>query len=403
MTTQRFLRAAARLMPCLCAAGLALASPPAGAAEFESCLSRLRAAAEDKGVSSAIFDRATQGLQPDMDLLKLETNQPEYKLPIWHYLSGLVDDERVTEGQAKMQENARSLALAQSRFNVDKYAIAAVWGVESNFGTGLGKKPLVQSLATLACYGRRPGYFRGEFIATLKIIQRGDIAPEHLVGSWAGAFGQTQFMPSTFLRTAVDLDGDGRRDVVDSTADALGSTANYLKKSGWVAGQPWGYEVRLPDGYRGPSGRTGKHPVSFWEGKGIRKLDGGELTGGSAGLLMPAGPRGPAFLVTKNFDAIYAYNAAESYALAIAILSDRMRGRPGIQMPWPTNDRGLSRAERKEVQAMLAQRGYDVGGAPDGNIGTKSREALKDYQAKAGMPATGVAGGLVYDSLRSGR
>jgi lytic murein transglycosylase len=388
----------------LCA-GLALAALAAfpARADFRECLAGLRTAALHEHVSGETFDSVTSGLEPDMDLLKFETSQPEFKIPIWHYLAGLVDDERTAEGEAKMRQWAKALALAEERFGVDRHVIAAVWGVESNFGDGMGKRPLVQSLSTLACFGRRQAYFRGEFIATLKIIQHGDIAADHLVGSWAGAFGQTQFMPSTFLRTAVDLDGDGRRDVVDSTPDALGSTANYLKRSGWNSSLPWGFEVKLPDGYHGPSGRTNKHPMSFWIAQGIRRVDGGSLGEGTAGLLLMAGSRGPAFLVTHNFDAIYAYNAAESYALAISLLSDRLRGKGPIETPWPTNDRGLSRAERKEVQTLLVQRGYDVGGTPDGNIGTKSREALLAYQAKVGLEQTGIAGGLVLEALRAGR
>jgi lytic murein transglycosylase len=390
----------------LLCAGLAaaiLAAVLPARADFRGCLADLRAAALREHVSGATFDSATAGLEPDMDLLKFETAQPEFKIPIWHYLAGLVDDERVADGKAKMRQWAEALARAEERFGVDRYVIAAVWGVESNFGEGMGKRPLVQSLSTLACFGRRQAYFRGEFIATLKILDHGDVAADHLVGSWAGAFGQTQFMPSTFLRMAVDLDGDGRRDIVDSTPDALGSTANYLKRSGWSRTSPWGFEVKLPEGYHGPSGRTNKHPMSFWAARGIRRIDGGSLGEGSAGLLLMAGPTGPAFLVTHNFDAIYAYNAAESYALAISLLSDRLRGKGPIQTPWPTNDRGLSRVERKEVQTLLMQRGYDIGGTPDGNIGTKSREALLDYQAKAGLEQTGIAGGLVLDALRAGR
>ncbi|MBV9635664.1 MAG: lytic murein transglycosylase [Methylobacteriaceae bacterium] len=372
-------------------------------ADFRSCLASLRSDALGKGISAATFDTATSGLEPDMDILKFEENQPEFKIPIWHYLAGLVDDERVADGKAKMRQWSQALATAEERFGVDRYAIAAVWGVESNFGEATGKRPLVQSLATLACFGQRAAYFRGEFFATLKIIERGDVPADRLVGSWAGAFGQTQFMPSTFLRMAVDLDGDGKRDVVDSVPDALGSTANYLHKSGWTAGVPWGFEVKLPADYGGPSGRTNKHPMSFWAQRGIRRIDGGGLGEGSAGLLLPAGAKGPAFLVTRNFDAIYAYNAAESYALAISTLSDRLRGGPGIATPWPTNDRGLSRAERKEVQTLLAQRGYDIGGAPDGNVGTKTREAILEYQSRVGLDRTGLAGGIVFDALRAGR
>jgi lytic murein transglycosylase len=328
--------------------------------------------------------------------------QPEFTTPVWDYVAGLVDEERVEEGRAMMQKHTSALHAAQSRYGVDPATVVAVWGVESDFGKARGKMPLVQALSTGACLApRRNAFFKGELIATLQIIQRGDVRPERLFGSWAGAFGHTQFMPSTFLGTAVDLDGDGRRNIASSAADSLGSTANYLRKSGWRSGEAWGFEVRLPEGYSGPSGRTHKQPMSYWESHGITRLDGGGLGGGSAGLMLPAGRNGPAFLVTKNFDAIYAYNAAESYALAICVLSDRLRGRPGIQTPWPTDDPGLSRAERRELQSLLIRAGYDVGD-PDGVIGTKTKEAIADYQGRVGLQRNGRASLKVLKALRGG-
>jgi lytic murein transglycosylase len=300
-----------------------------------------------------------------------------------------------------MSRAGSALATAEARFGVDRYVIAGVWGVESNFGKDIGGRPLVQSLATLSCVpNRRQGYFRGEFFATLQIIDRGDVAANRLNGSWAGAFGHTQFMPSTFLRLAVDLDGDGRRDVVDSIPDALGSTANFLKKAGWVTGLPWGYEVRLPSGYGGASGRGNKRPLSAWAAAGITRIDGRPLSGDyNAGLLLPAGANGPAFLVTRNFDALYSYNAAESYGLAIAILSERLRGNPGIRTAWPTDDPPLSRAERRELQRLLAARGHDVG-EPDGKIGQKTRDAVKEVEKAIGLPPRGRPGGKVLAALR---
>ncbi|MBI3274384.1 MAG: lytic murein transglycosylase, partial [Methylocystis sp.] len=328
--------------------------------------------------------------------------QPEFVTPIWDYLAGLVDDERVEEGRAMLHAYANALQAAERRFGVDPATVVAVWGVESDFGKNFGKRPVVQSLATLACQApRRNDYFRGEFIAAMKILQSGDIAPQEFVGSWAGAFGHTQFMPSTFLATAVDLDGDGRRNIASSAVDALGSTANYLRKSGWRHGLRWGFEVRLPEGYAGPSGRTNRQPMSAWAARGITRLDGASLGEGSAALLLPAGRHGPAFLVTRNFDAIYAYNAAESYALAISVLSDRLRGLPGIRTPWPTDDPGLSRAERRELQALLARRGYDVG-EPDGVIGAKTKEAIADFQGRAGLARNGRASKKTLDAARGG-
>ena len=377
-----------------------LLAPPA-LADFRSCLAGLKGEAAAKGVSGATYDAATSGVQPDMKILELMDNQPEFKTPIWDYLGFLVDEERVEEGRAAMSRAGSALATAEARFGVDKYVIAGVWGVESNFGKDIGGRPLVQSLATLSCVpNRRQGYFRGEFFATLQIIERGDVAANRLNGSWAGAFGHTQFMPSTFLRLAVDLDGDGRRDVVDSVPDALGSTANFLKKAGWVTGLPWGYEVRLPSGYGGTSGRGNKRPLSAWAAAGITRIDGRPLSGDyNAGLLLPAGANGPAFLVTRNFDALYSYNAAESYGLAIAILSERLRGNPGIRTAWPTDDPPLSRAERRELQRLLAARGYDVG-EPDGKIGQKTRDAVKEIEKAMGMPLRGRPGGKVLAALR---
>jgi lytic murein transglycosylase len=277
----------------------------------------------------------------------------------------------------------------------------AVWGVESDFGRVMGTRPLVRSLATVACYGSRQRFFRSELVDTLRIVQSGDFSADMLTGSWAGAFGQTQFMPSTYLRLAVDFDGDGRRDIVASVPDALASTANYLKRAGWMSGAPWGYEVKLPANYSGPSGRREKRSVAQWNALGIRRLDGSVLAdAGTAALLLPAGAQGPAFVVFKNFDAIYSYNAAESYALAIAHLSDRLRGAGPWATPWPTDDPGLSRDERLEVQQQLLALGYDIGAA-DGMIGSKTRAAIRDYQTAQKMPADGRAGQRLLQRLRA--
>jgi lytic murein transglycosylase len=373
-------------------------------ADFESCKAHIKAQAAAQGVSGATLARALDDLEPNDAPTFLDV-QPEFSTPIWDYIAGLVDEERVSEGQAAFAANRQAALAAQHRFGVDAAAVVAVWGVESNFGQNFGARPVIQSLASLACLGsRRNDYFRGELIAALKIVDRGDVKPEEFTGSWAGAFGNTQFMPSTFLRLAVDMDGDGRRDVVGSVADALGSTANFLRSSGWVSGLPWGVEVALPENYRGPSGRGAKQPLSVWAKRGLTHVDGSALSGaGAFGLLLPAGPRGPAFLVSRNFDAFYSYNAAESYALAIALLSDRLKGKPGLQTPWPTDDPGLSRAERREVQARLEQHGYDVGGKHDGVMGTKTREAIKAYESGLGMKPDGRAGQKVLEFLRAGR
>ena len=381
---------------CTASAALALASP--ARADFSSCVGSLRADGARAGVSRATLDAAFSGLEPDMKVLEFEKQQPEFKTPIWDYVDGLVDEERVADGKAAMAANAHALARAEETYGVSRYMLAAIWGVESNFGAEMGKRPLVQSLSTLACYGARPAYFRAELTAALKIIDRGDIPVEKLAGSWAGAFGQTQFMPSSYLRLAV-AGGDGRRDIVDSADDALSSTANYFVKSGWRSGIPWGFEVKVPPGYSGPSGRKAKQPMSVWAARGIARIDGRPLGEGEAGLLLPAGPAGPAFLVTRNFDVVYSYNAAESYSLAACVLADRLAGGAGIVTPWPTDDPGLSRIERRELQRLLTKKGYDIG-EPDGAIGTKTKEAIADFEQKQGMPVNGRASAKVLEALR---
>lgn len=377
---------------------------PAQAQSFAGCLAGIRTEAAKQGVSPALFDRIMEGVTPDPKILELMGNQPEFRTPIWDYLATLVDEEKVAQGRAMLRQWSGALASAEQKYGVDRHTIVAVWGVESDFGGISGKWSLPQSLSTLACTApRRRDYFRGELISALRIVARGDIAAEKLTGSWAGAFGHTQFMPSTYLRLGVDGDGDGRRDLVTSIPDALHSTANFMRRAGWVTGASWGYEVRLPSGYSGPSGRKAKQPVSAWAGRGITRIEGGALTGsGSAGLLLPAGKDGPAFLVFKNYDAAFAYNGADSYALAISLLSDRLRGRPGIRTAWPTDDRGLSRAERRDLQKLLLARGYAIG-EPDGAIGPLTRQAIRDFEAKAGLPPVGRAGGRVYEALRGGR
>ena len=375
-------------------------------AEFASCLARLQPAAQRSGVSADSFVSYTRGVQADFGLLDKLNYQPEFRLPIWDYLAGLVDDERVADGNAALARYADILQRIQATYGVDPATVVAVWGVESNYGRITGKYPLVQALGTLSCFGRRQSYFQGEFFAALRILQRGDIAPERLYGSWAGAFGHTQFMPATYERLAVDFDGDGRRDLVDNSADALASTANFLRKGGWQSGLPWGVEVRLPNGFDASlAGRTRKRSVGEWMASGLTLADGRPLSasglaaGERAGLLLLAGVHGPAFVTTRNFDVIYGYNAAESYGLAIAHLSDRLRGGPPFATPWPTDDPGLSRAERRELQNLLAARGHDIGEI-DGMLGDKSRVAIREEQARRGQPVSGRGGQKLLQALR---
>lgn len=373
-----------------------------------TCLPELRARAVDAKLPAARFDALMAGVEPDASVLALLDAQPEFVTPIWDYLAALVDDARVEDGRRLMAEHADLLTRIQAEYGVEPAYVVAVWGVESDFGGDGGSRELRSSLLALSCAGRRQAFFRSELIHLLKLIDSGDLEPSAerpLTGSWAGAFGQTQFMPSTYARIAVDFDGDGRRDLVDSVDDALASTAHYLKRSGWRSGQAWGFEVELPEGFRPGGGRKATAEVSTWQARGLRRTDGGALIDSatpaerSAGLLLPAGVEGPAFLVFRNFEALYSYNAAESYALAIAHLADRIRGGDGFQRAWPTDDAGLSRAQRRELQTLLLARGHDIGEV-DGRLGSRSREAIKAEQSRLGWPTDGRAGQKLVQQLR---
>lgn len=382
------------------------APPAVDPAQFSDCLNELKAAPAFSRITPATFVRATEGLQADPSVLVLLNRQPEFSMPVWDYIAVLVDDERVADGRAAHARWRDALQKIEQQSGVAPNVVIGVWGVESNFGQNLGGRPLVQSLATLSCFGRRQSYFRGEFAAALRILQEGHIAPDKLVGSWAGAFGQTQFMPSTFFRSAVDFDGDGRRDIVDSVPDALASTAKFLQNAGYRRGEPWGFEVRLPAGLdTSDASRKNKRPIDAWRSAGVTLADGSPLPGSlpSAGLMIPA-RGGPAFLVGRNFDTLYSYNASENYALAIAQLSNLVAnpgGSVAFVMPWPTDDAGLSRAQNRELQTLLLARGHDIGSA-DGMIGAKTREAIKAEQQKLGMKPDGRAGQKLLAALRRG-
>ncbi len=378
---------------------VALAARPAHADEFRECLADLRSAATAQGVSGKTFDAALAGVEPDLTVIEAMLSQPEFETPVWEYLARLVSDARIARGLEKLVAWEPALDRLEQQYGVDRYTVVAVWGVETDYGRIMGRRSLVRSLATVSCFGDRQAYFRGELIATLQIVQHGDIKAEDLRGSWAGAFGQVQFMPSTYQRAAVDFDGDGRRDLVASVPDALGSVANYLKAAGWRGGEPWGFEVRLPARYDGPSGRHDRRALSDWAARGIQRVDGEPIAGDArAGLLLPAGTRGPAFLVFRNFDAIHAYNRSESYALAIAHLADRLRGGAPIEAPWPVDDPILSRTERRELQERLIERGF-LEGEADGIVGSRTVAALKAFQKAAGLPADGYASARALKAL----
>ncbi|MFZ7095171.1 lytic murein transglycosylase [Luteimonas dalianensis] len=387
---------------------LTLLLAPAFAAQadpaFQRCLANLKPTAAQQGVSAATFERYTADLEPDRSVLELLNFQPEFSTDIWDYLAGLVDEQRVEDGKAMLAEHADLLARVSAEYGVDPATVVAIWGVESDYGRIFGKRPILTSLSTLSCEGRRQSFFRGEFIATLKLLQSGDIRAEGLTGSWAGAFGHTQFIPSTYARIAVDFDGDGRRDLVGSIPDALASTANYMKRSNWQTGRPWGYEVKLPAGFNaGLAGRTNRRTLSEWMKHGVERIDGApiDLPGNTrSAVLLPTGRQGPAFLVFRNFDAIYSYNAAESYALAIALLSDRLRGGSGLVASWPTDDPGLSRVQRRELQTLLLEHGHEIGEV-DGLIGTNTRRAIRAEQQRLGItPADGRAGQKILRALQ---
>jgi membrane-bound lytic murein transglycosylase B len=374
----------------------------AAAANFHTCLEGLWPAAARRGVSRQTFEAQTAGLEPDLRIMDLLDAQPEFTKSFWDYLDLLVSDERIAKGREILATHRATFDAVDKAYGVDRHIVTAIWGVESNFGTAIGERSVVRSTATLACIGRRQAYFRDEFLATLEILQHGDVRADHLKGSWAGAFGPTQFMPTAFKRYAVDFDGDGRRDVVDSIPDVIASTANNLHKDGWVAGQTWGYEVVVPKGFNYLlADRSRQYPLHEWERLGVRRVGNQPFArpADRAYLLVPAGVRGPGFLMLNNFHVIMKYNPAEAYAMAIGHLADRLRGGAPIVQPWPRDERVLTRAEVYELQQRLVTRGFDPG-EPNGRFGAKSRAALRDFQARAGLIPDGFASAAVLERLR---
>jgi membrane-bound lytic murein transglycosylase B len=372
------------------------------AAEFGGCIEALWPEAARRGITRANFERLTAGLTPDLSIMDKLDVQPEFTKAPWDYLDLLVSDDRIARGRELLTQYAPTFAAVERSYGVDRTIIAAIWGVESNYGTLGGDRPVLRSTATLACVGRRRDYFREEFLSTLEILQRGDIAPDRLIGSWAGAFGPTQFMPTSFKRYAVDFDGDGRRDVVDSIPDVIASTANNLKLDGWVSGQTWGYEVVLPQNFDYLlADRSRQMTVRQWQSLGVRRAGGIALPHPDerADLFLPAGARGPAFLMLQNFRVIMKYNPAEIYALAIGHLADRLRGGGPLVQAWPRDERVLTLDERYEMQQLLARRGFDVGD-PDGLFGPRTRLAVRNFQASIGQIPDGFASSEVLDRLR---
>ncbi|QXH94255.1 lytic murein transglycosylase [Pseudomonas ogarae] len=357
------------------------------------------------GIRDDLFDRAFIGVSPDMSVIKADRSQPEFTRPVWEYLDGALSPLRVNKGKSLIQQNAQVLQSIEQRYGVDREALVAVWGMESNFGQFQGSKSVINSLATLAYEGRRPGFAHAQLIAALQILQQGDITPEKMLGSWAGAMGQTQFIPTTYNTHAVDFDGDGRRDIWGSSTDALASTAHYLQSSGWQRGQPWGVEVSLNQGFDYTlADGTIRKPVSEWMRLGVSEYGGLPIAADdrqlSASLLLPAGHRGPAFLIFDNFRAILKYNNSSSYALAVGLLSKRFTDAGLVYGQWPKEDLPLSRSERIELQTLLGKHNYDAGN-PDGIIGANTRKAIRSAQQSFGWPADGYPTQQLLEALRS--
>ena len=372
------------------------------AANFPNCVAAMWPDAARRQVTQANFERFTAGLTPDLRIMDLMDSQPEFTKAIWDYLDILVNDNRLAKGREILARHKPQFDAVEKAYGVDRYAIASIWGIESNYSTQMGDRSVLNSTATLACVGRRQAYFKDEFLTALEILNRGDLRPEQLRGSWAGAFGPTQFMPTAFKRFAVDADGDGRRDVVDNPHDLIASTANNLKKDGWQPGQTWGYEVVLPQGFNFMLADKAKAmTIAQWESQGLKRA-GGKPFGNQADkayLLAPAGANGPGFLMLQNFRVIMKYNPAEAYALAIGHFADRLRGGPPFVQPWPRQERVLSRAERLELQQLLVQRGF-YKSTPDGQFGGQTREALRGFQVSIGTPADGFASSGMLERLR---
>ncbi|WP_291854375.1 lytic murein transglycosylase [Bradyrhizobium sp.] len=372
------------------------------AANFPNCVAAMWPDAARRNVTQQNFERFTAGLTPDLRIMDLMDSQPEFTKAIWDYLDILVNENRLAKGREILARYKPQFDAMEKAYGVDRHAIASIWGIESNYSTQMGDRSVLNSTATLACVGRRQAYFKDEFLTALEILNRGDLRPEQMRGSWAGAFGPTQFMPTSFKRYAVDADGDGRRDVVDNVADLIASTANNLRKDGWQSGQSWGYEVMLPQGFNFMLADKAKAmTIAQWQGQGLTRADGRPFPNPAekAYLLAPAGARGPGFLMLQNFRVIMKYNPAEAYALAIGHFADRLRGDPPLVQPWPRQERVLSRAERLELQQLLAQRGL-YKAAPDGQFGGQTREALRGFQASIGVPADGFASYEVLERLR---
>jgi len=409
----------ALLFACLPAGALAQAAPaaparsampasapqpaPADQAAFDTWKAQFRNDAIAAGITPQTFDRAFNDVRPDPDVIARDQAQPEFVTPVWDYLDNVLSAQRVQRGRDALAANISTLAAVSSRYAPPPRILAAIWGIESNYGQQMGDLQVIRSLATLAYDGRRRTFAQTELIAALKILQHGDVTPGQMLGSWAGAMGQTQFIPSTYNRYAVDFDGDGKRDIWTSSADAVASAANLLQSLGWQAGEPIALEVTLADGFDYAQADLGiKKTVGEWTRAGVR-LTGSSSSplreGEQASVLLPAGYKGPAFLVFDNFRAILGYNNSTSYALAVTLLAQRFDGQGQVRGAWPKDDPPLGRTDLTLLQTLLGQQGYGAGTA-DGMLGPATRAAIRAYQVKNGLPADGYASASLLERVR---
>lgn len=380
------------LLTGLSAMGLATTAT-AQSSGFGNWIARFRGRARAAGISDRTFNAAFANVSYLADSVRRDRNQAEFTQPLADYMATATSDNRVRNGREMLQRQARALTAIDTRYGVENHVVTAIWGMESNYGRNRGDVPLISTLATLAYDGRRGRFFEAQLIAALRILQRGDVAPQNMTGSWAGAMGHTQFIPTSFEAYAVDITGDGRRDIWgDDPSDALASTAAYLRRFGWRRGQPWGVEVILPRGFDySQSARAVTRSPSGWAQQGVRGVPGQPLRNyGNATLITPTGAGGPAFLAFRNFDVISRYNNAEAYIIGVGHLSDRIRGLPPLTARWPAGERQLGRAERRELQQRLTNAGFSTQGV-DGRIGPNSRAAIRAYQRSQGLIPDGHA------------